>query len=70
MPHYSLSTFLRQTPRPLLRAYFDHHAILADLDFTTLKRTATEPIVEAIRPADIAASQICPSSHSPSPNKV
>jgi len=52
MPHYSLSTFLRQTPRPLLRAYFDHHAILADLDFAALKRTATEPIVEAIDALD------------------
>lgn len=52
MPHYSLSTFLRQTPRGLLRAYFDRHGVLGDLDLDALKRTQTEPILEAIEALD------------------
>lgn len=48
MPHYSLSTFLRQTPRPLLREYLDRLGLLADLDLDALRRTQTEPIIEAI----------------------
>lgn len=52
MPHYSISTLLRQTPKAALRAYFDRQGVLADLDLAGLKRTQTDAIVEAIDALD------------------
>lgn len=52
MPHYSISTLLRQTPKTALRAYFDRQGVLADLDLAGLKRTQTDAIVAAIDALD------------------
>ena len=52
MPHYSISTLLRQTPRAALRDYFDRQGVLSDLDLAGLKRTQTDAIVAAIDALD------------------
>jgi len=44
---YSPLTFLRQTPNSILKEYFHSRGHLKKIDFDTLKKTQTEPIMEA-----------------------
>ena len=49
MPHdYTLTKFLRQTPKPLLAEYFSRRGLLPDVDFAGLRKTQVEPIIEAL----------------------
>jgi len=49
MPHdYTLTKFLRQTPKPLLAEYFSRRGLLPDVDFAALRKTQVEPIIEAL----------------------
>ena len=43
--HYTLNTFLRQTPKNLLAEYFRHLGLLGDIDFESLKKTEYESII-------------------------
>jgi hypothetical protein len=49
---YTLSTFLKQTPKPLLKAYFDNAGILGGVDFVGLARREWEPIIVALDALD------------------
>lgn len=53
MPHeYALNTFLRQTPNGLLGEYFARRALLGDVDFAGLRKTAMEPVMAGIEALD------------------
>ena len=45
---YALSTFLRQTPKPLLRRYFARRGILEDVAFDDLRRNEFSAIVAGL----------------------
>lgn len=45
---YALSTFLRQTPKPLLHRYFANNGLLGDVPFDQLKSRDTTLITEAL----------------------
>jgi len=45
---YNLTTFLRQTPKSLLRRYFHQRHLLSDIDFDALKKTEYPPILKAM----------------------
>jgi len=45
---YTLSTFLKQTPKPLLKAYFDGRGVLGSVDFKGLGKRDCEPIIAAM----------------------
>lgn len=49
---YTLSTFLKQTPKPLLKAYFDKVGILGGVDFVGLAKRDCEPIILAMDALD------------------
>ena len=46
--HYSMGTFLRQTPNELLKEYFADRDLLWKVDFEKLKKTETAPILAAV----------------------
>ena len=53
MPHdYTLTKFLRQTPKPLLAEYFSRRGLLPDVDFAALRKTQVEPIIQALEQLD------------------
>ena len=49
---YTLSTFLRQTPNALLATYFTRRGLLRLVDFSSLGKTETKPIMTAIEGLD------------------
>ncbi len=45
--HYSIKSFLRNTPNALLARYFAARGVLQDFDFTAIKETKIEPLFDA-----------------------
>jgi hypothetical protein len=51
---YTLPTYVRQTPRPMLRAYLDHLGILADLPLDGTRKVSAAAIVDVLAGLDDA----------------